>query len=42
MTKLRDLYDMLETLIEALFTGSIEIHFNKGGICKIVRHETIK
>lgn len=29
-------------LIADCFTGSIEIHFFKGGIGKIVKHESVK
>ena len=29
-------------LIKDCFTGSIEIHFFKGGIGKIVKHESVK
>ena len=29
-------------LIAKSFTGSVEIHFFKGGIGKIVKHESVK
>lgn len=29
-------------MIKDSFTGSVEIHFFKGGIGKIVKHESIK
>ena len=42
MAKLRALYDLIETLIESKFTGSLEIHFTQGGIGKVLKHEIIK
>lgn len=33
---------MFTQLIADTFTGSVEIHFFKGGIGKIVKHESVK
>lgn len=40
--KFRDLLKLLDNLVKVSYTGSIEIHFNQGGICKVIKHETIK
>lgn len=39
--KLDKLITLCKHLIQGLFTGNIVIHFNRGAICKIEKHETI-
>jgi len=40
--KLQDIIKYLDNLIKMAYTGSIEIHFNQGGICKVIKHEIVK
>jgi len=35
MEKLKDLVQIISNLIDLAFTGSIEIHFNQGSICRV-------
>jgi len=39
---LQDIIKLIDTLIKMDYTGSIEIHFNQGGICKVIKHEIVK
>jgi len=39
---MEELIIFLKDLIKNGFTGSIEIHFFKGGLGKIVKHESVK
>ena len=40
--KFKDLIKLLDNLVKMEYTGSIEIHFNQGGVCKVVKHEIVK
>ncbi len=40
--KFKDLIKLLDNLVKMAYTGSIEIHFNQGGVCKVVKHEIMK
>lgn len=40
--KLQDIIKLLDNLVKMAYTGSIEIHFNQGGVCKVVKHEIVK
>jgi len=43
MKKLQRLIGFLTKIVkDALFTGWIKIHFNRGAIAKIDKHETLK
>ena len=40
--KFKELIKLLDNLVKIAYTGSIEIHFNQGGVCKVVKHEIVK
>jgi hypothetical protein len=41
MLKLNRLIELIKTLIDQLFTGQVVLHFNKGSLCKVEKHEHI-
>ena len=42
MEKAKKIYELLIFLCKSLYNGSVVIHYNKGDIAKIEKHETLK
>jgi len=42
MKKLDKIVKLLQELIRCLYTGCVVLHFNKGDVCKVEKHESLK